>query len=103
MRRRGLRASAEAFLEYAADQKLDGFWIHLDVDVLDNALMPAVDSPQPGGLSYAELAELLLPLLQSPLAAGLDITILDPTLDPDGKITRNFVAGLQPLIAGLTA
>jgi len=28
---------------------LEGFWVHLDVDVLDDALMPAVDYRHPGG------------------------------------------------------
>ena len=36
---------------------VDGFWIHLDADVLDDEVMPAVDSRQPGGLSYAELIQ----------------------------------------------
>jgi arginase len=26
---------------------LQGFWVHLDVDVLDDALMPAVDTATP--------------------------------------------------------
>lgn len=34
--------------KFAAAQ-LDGFWIHLDVDVLDPTIMPAVDNPTPGG------------------------------------------------------
>jgi arginase len=103
VRRRGPGACARDFLAYIHAQQLDGFWIHFDVDVLAHDIMPAVDSPQPGGLSYPELAELLVPLLQSPLAVGLDITILDPSLDPTGEITRRFVSGLQPLFAVLSA
>ncbi len=34
------------FADLSADQP-DGFWIHLDVDVLDPLIMPAVDSPDP--------------------------------------------------------
>jgi len=53
--------------------------------------MPAVDSRQEDGLSYAELGETLQPLLESGYAAGMDITILDPDLDEEGKYTQPFV------------
>jgi Arginase family len=69
---------------------VEGFWVHLDADVLDDAIMPAVDSRQPGGLSYNELIELLRPLLDSPLAAGMQVTIFDPELDRDGEIAEQF-------------
>ncbi len=103
VRQQGPGACAAAFLRHVEDQQLDGFWIHFDVDVLNNDVMPAVDSPQPGGLAYPELQELLLPLLQSSRATGLDLTILDPTLDPTGAITRGLVAGLRPAFAALTS
>ncbi|MGW0533200.1 arginase family protein [Streptomyces sp. NPDC003032] len=63
---------------------LDGFWVHLDADVLDPSVMPAVDSPDPGGLLPDELLALLRPLVNSPRCAGLNLTIYDPDLDPDG-------------------
>jgi arginase len=31
------------------------FWIHLDVDVLDQAVMPAVDSPGSPGIDETDL------------------------------------------------
>jgi arginase len=78
----------------------DGYWVHLDADVLDPALMPAVDSPDPGGLSFDELASLLRPLLLSERAIGLQLTILDPDLDEDGHLAGRFadlvVAALCP-------
>ncbi|MFE7649634.1 arginase family protein [Streptomyces phaeoluteigriseus] len=64
--------------------ELDGFWVHLDADVLDPTVMPAVDSPDPDGLFPDELVALLRPLLASPRCAGLNVTIHDPDLDPDG-------------------
>jgi arginase len=65
--------------------ELDGFWIHVDADVLDPSVLPAVDSPTPGGLDAAQLTELLRGLLALPGAAGLEVTILDPDLDEDGS------------------
>jgi arginase len=63
---------------------LDGFWVHLDADVLDPSVMPAVDSPDPDGLLPGELTALLRPLVRSPHCVGLNVTIYDPDLDPDG-------------------
>ena len=78
----------------------DGFWIHLDADILDPAVMPAVDSPDPGGLGHDELAALLAPLVASPHCVGLQVTIFDPDLDPDGRFARDLagtlVAALGP-------
>jgi arginase len=62
------------------------YWIHVDADVLD---ISAVDSPAPGGLSYAELTSLLRVLLDGD-AVGLQITVFDPSLDPDGSQARGL-------------
>lgn len=64
---------------------LDGFWIHVDADVLDPSVISAVDSPSPGGLTAEQLRDLLRGLLALPGAAGIEITILDPDLDEDGS------------------
>ncbi|WP_030020451.1 arginase family protein [Streptomyces monomycini] len=84
IRRQGPEAVARRTLRDLQDTAPDGFWIHLDADVLDPSVMPAVDSPDPGGLSTEELRELLAPLTASPRCAGLDLTIYDPDLDPEG-------------------
>lgn len=42
------------------------YWVHLDVDVLDEAELPATDYLLPGGLTFAELGELMQPLVASP-------------------------------------
>jgi arginase len=70
--------------------RLQGFWVHLDVDVLDDAIMPAVDYRHPGGLSWDEATQLLQGLLGRPGARGLDVTIFNPNLDPDGSIARQL-------------
>ncbi|MEV6550353.1 arginase family protein [Streptomyces sp. NPDC051597] len=67
---------------------LDGFWVHLDADVLDPDVMPAVDSPDPGGLMPGELALLLGALVGSERCVGFNLTIYDPDLDPDGTAGR---------------
>ena len=77
-----------------AKNKISGFWVHLDADVLDDSVMPAVDYRLPGGLTFAELSHLLMLLLMSKKTIGISITILNPTLDKDGSTTRNFVSSL---------
>ncbi len=73
---------------------VEGFWIHLDADVLDEDVMPAVDSRQPDGLSYAELVELLRAALSADLAVGMQVTIFDPELDPTGQIAEGFASAI---------
>ncbi|MCR6488870.1 arginase family protein [Amycolatopsis sp. OK19-0408] len=64
---------------------LDGFWVHVDIDVLDPAYVSAVDSPDTGGLDPSTLVAVLRELLSRPGAAGFELTVFDPDLDPDGR------------------
>lgn len=100
LRREGVEAVAERTLARMRGAGVDGFWVHLDADVLDDAVMHAVDSPQPGGMMLQELSTLLQRLVASGLAVGLDVTIYDPSLDPD----RSQAQGLaDALVRGLGA
>ena len=90
-------AAARGVLEHL--DELEGFWVHLDVDVLDAKIMPAVDSPDPGGIDHAQLVELLRPLLAAPTCMGMDIGIFDPDLDPDGRYAAELT---DTLVAALT-
>ncbi|NGN62429.1 arginase family protein [Streptomyces sp. A7024] len=78
----GAGPGAAAARALAVVEPLDGFWIHLDADVLDPAVMPAVDAADPGGISFDELEAVLGGLLASPGVLGLDVTIYDPDRDP---------------------
>lgn len=81
-----------------------GFWVHVDVDVLDPGVMPAVDAPDPGGIAFAELELLLGGLVATRRCLGMEITVFDPDYDPDGTHARAVVqtlhAGLAPLLSG---
>jgi arginase len=65
------------------------YWVQIDVDVLDPAVMPAVDSPDPGGIDAGRLIELIAAF--APRAAGISVTVFDPDLDPDGSCARLLV------------
>jgi arginase len=92
-------AAAAAILEVVGRGGLSGFWLHVDVDVLDPSVMPAVDSPAPGGLTAAELTALIAAL--APAAAGADITVFDPDLDPGGQYARVLTDCLGRALASL--
>ncbi len=79
-----------------------GFWVHLDVDVLDDAIMPAVDYRQPGGLTWQELESVLGTALADPGAVGFDVTIFNPRLDPDGTIATRLAECLRRALSART-
>jgi arginase len=95
----GASRAAGAAVRALARDELAGFWVHLDADVLDDALMPAVDYRLAGGLSFEELSAVLRSLTGSGRAVGLTVTIFNPRLDPEGAIARQLV---DALAAGLT-
>lgn len=84
VRRHGPEASAAAALDALVRAGVDGVWVHVDADVLDPEIMPAVDSPDPGGLNADELGALLRPLVASRALIGMNLTIYDPERDRDG-------------------
>jgi arginase len=86
---------------WAREQLSDcaGYWVHVDVDVLDPAVMPAVDSPDDGGIAYAELELLIAGLVDTPSCLGMELTVFDPDYDPDGSYAQEIV---ETLAAGLT-
>ena len=95
---RGFDDLIAASLARVAAPDVRGFWIQIDTDVLNPALMFAVDSPEPGGLMPAELAELVAPLVRHPHALGLSLTSYDPALDPDRSCARRLVRLLESLL-----
>lgn len=98
LRKKGFGKTAEDFLKMISSKALDGFFIHLDVDVLSDELMPAVDSRRVDGIDYDNLREILRPLVHSPLCFGIEITVLDPDDDETGTYTQTFVKNLIQII-----
>ena len=78
-----------------------GYWLHLDVDILDPDFVSAVDSPSPGGLNPQTLIDLLRGL--APGAVGADVTVFDPDLDTDGSQALQLVDIIAYGLSGLAA
>jgi arginase len=94
LREVGVNASVERALRRLTSADLDGFWIHLDADALDDAIMPAVDYRIPDGLRWDELVTILRRAITTGKALGIDVTIFNPKLDESGSIARSFVEAL---------
>jgi arginase len=90
----GVDAAADEAIRHLSRPDLDGFWIHVDADCLDDAVMPAVDFRIPGGLSVEALRTVLTRARASGRAVGLEITIYNPALDPQrrgGKLLADLL------------
>lgn len=57
-------------------------YVSLDLDVLDPALMPAVGTPEPGGLGWTELLRLLRRVAEQRTIVGFDVVELCPAAGP---------------------
>lgn len=100
IRSTGPEVAARAALERVTRPGVAGFWVHVDVDVLDPSVMPAVDSPTPDGIGLDELAALLAPLVRDPAALGMELSIYDPWLDPDRACAERIATLLDRVLVG---
>jgi arginase len=98
VRRLGADRAAQRAVDHLAKIP-NGFFIHLDADVVNDDLMPAVDYRMPDGLSWGELRTVLQVALASARAVGIEITIYNPALDANGEsgrgLARTLVEGLK--------
>jgi arginase len=90
IRRVGVEAAVADALRHLTRPDLAGLFVHVDADVLDDAIMPAVDYRLPDGLKAGELSHLLRALVDSGRLAG-EVTIYNPALDQDGEAGRRLV------------
>ena len=81
-------------------------YVTVDLDVLDPSVLPGTGTPEPGGMSYAELESTLVSIMSRLRVVGLDIVELAPQLDPSGvsavvaaKLVRECLIALDRQIA----
>jgi agmatinase len=53
-------------------------YLSIDVDVLDPSIMPATGTPEPGGLSWYQMMEIVRTILKDRLVIGFDVVELAP-------------------------
>lgn len=90
IRSQGIETATEEILAAAESTGVEGFWLHLDTDVLHDEDNPAVDYRLPDGLRLGECEYLTGTLLQSGYISGLSIAIYNPKLDADGLVGKHI-------------
>jgi agmatinase len=78
-----------AWVDRAVDALPDRVYVTIDLDGLDPATMPAVGTPEPGGLSWRELMTLLRRTFERRTVVACDVVELCPV---PGLASPNFIA-----------
>lgn len=87
-----LLGASELRTEHASTLAAPGpFWLHFDVDALDQTVFPATDYAMPGGLGWEEAGAVLNLLLSAPTLIGASIACYNPDKDPDQACGRALV------------
>ena len=66
-------------------------YITLDVDVMDPTLAPGTGTLEPGGLSFAEIDDLLIGAAGKGTLVGFDVVEVNPYRDPSGRTAQTAV------------
>ena len=77
------------------------WWLHVDLDMLSTAALPAVDYQQPGGLAWADLRELTAAALAHGACIGASVTIYNPDLDPGERCAATIATFVRDLADAL--
>jgi arginase len=96
----GMVAVARLVHAHLEQRQLSRVWLHVDLDVLDQSVLDAVDSPGSPGLTAGELSDLIFALRLNGRIAGVDFTIYDPDLDPHQRYPRMLVECIAKGLAG---
>ncbi len=97
IREKGLRpfyapavlADREAILKELLSRLLPEVYITIDLDVLDPSIMPAVGTPEPGGLGWYDLLFFLRHIAQERRVLAFDVVELSPQ---PGNVAPDFLA-----------
>ena len=77
-----------AWMERIIDSLADDVYLSIDVDGLDPAIMPATGTPEPGGLSWAEITTLLRTVAARRRIISADVVELSPI---PGMVAPSFL------------
>jgi len=77
------------WVEQACQALSPEVYVTIDLDVLDPAIMPAVGTPEPGGLNWQDLNRLLRRLTEKSTVVGFDVVELAPI---PGLVAPDFLA-----------
>lgn len=94
-----LRSTPEQIVSWAGSEPC---YLTCDLDILDPSVLPGTGTPEPGGIMFNELAEILVSLITRLRIVGIDVVELAPRLDPAGvsevvaaKVVRECLIALE--------
>ncbi len=92
----------DAFLGKIAGLLGPNVYVSVDLDVFDTSLMPAVGTPEPGGMSWHQVNSLLQEIIKTRRIVGFDVCELSPG---DGPAACSYTAAklVYKLVAYATA
>jgi agmatinase len=80
------RGAAEVVRETVTDAR--ALYVSIDLDVLDPSIAPGHSLPEPGGLDYRQLREILVEVARRGRVIGFDVVELNPARDASGATAR---------------
>lgn len=84
-----------------ASRGVDGVYLSVDVDVLDQAHAPGVSAPTPGGVGSAALNAAVRRIAERAPLVGADFVEVAPRLDRDAMTARAAAYAVAQLLAAL--
>jgi len=91
--RRGVAAALEAI------PKSENIYVTFDVDSMDPTLAPGTGTLEPGGLTFAEIDELIKGIPSKGKLVGFDVVEVNPYRDPSGRTAQTAIRLMVDLLA----
>jgi agmatinase len=89
-------------LENAVEQlKGKPVYLTIDLDVLDPSCFPGTGTPEAGGVTFMQLFNAMLSVIQGCQVVGCDLVELSPMLDASGASTATALKVLREMLLGL--
>ena len=79
----------DAWMEKALAKLTDEVYVTFDVDFFDGSLVPGTGTPEPGGLDWYEVSDLIAAVAATRRIVGCDVVELAPL---PGNVASDFLA-----------
>lgn len=76
-----IKYSGDNWIERVVGQLSDNVYLTIDLDVLDPAFLPSTGTPEPDGLSYRDILNLVKRVIEKKNLVGMDVVELAPNED----------------------
>ena len=88
----------DRYIPRVLDSLKQNVYITIDLDVFDPSVIPGLGTPEPGGLGWYDVLDLLRPVFQTKNVVGFDLVELSPI--PGSTISQFAVARLAYRLMG---